>query len=130
MPYERCGAKPDLIAELLKAPTEVHIVASLAENRIKAVYLDQRGFIEGHVAAGNVLGLAVGEHHVGGAAWRNHNRGCDGRIIGRQEVWAADARDVAVEQIADEKIKPIFICPAVRIGESDDLSGRGGDTGV
>ena len=59
VPHKTRRVESELAPALLQAPADVHIVAGLAKNRIEPAYLLQRPSEERHVAAGNVLGLAV-----------------------------------------------------------------------
>src|SRR6266568_7024605 len=74
VPDESRGAEADLIASLLQAPAEIDVVSGPAEDGIEAADFSQSPFVEGHIAAGDVLGLAIGKHHMGGATGRNHYR--------------------------------------------------------
>ena len=123
-------AEPEFVPPLLEPPAEVHVVACLPENGVKAADLLQRPFVKSHVAARNVLGFAVADHHVGRTAGGNHDRRGHQRIIGRQEVVPADADEFAVEQIADQVAQPILVRPTVGVGKRDDLAGRRRDPGV
>ncbi len=58
------GGEADRIAEILQSPDDVDIVAGLAILRIKAVDLLECPGVEGHVAAGHMLGCAVIDHDV------------------------------------------------------------------
>ena len=77
VPDETGRAESDLVASLLEPPANIHIIAGLTVNGVKAADLPQCPSVECHVAAGDVLGDAVVEHHMGGASWRNHH--CRGR---------------------------------------------------
>src|SRR5579859_76920 len=109
MPDEPRGAEAKFITGLLQAPAKVDVIARLTENRIEVSNLFQGAFEESHVATGDMFGLAVGEHDVGGAAGRNHDGGGDGGVFGGKQVGAADAGELAARQRAHEVIKPIFI---------------------
>ena len=130
MPDKGRRAETDLEARLLQAPAQVHVVARLVEHRVEPADLLQRPFVERHVAAGNVLGLAVGQHHVRRSARRSHDRRGHQRILRRQEVGAAHAREAALQQTAHQVIQPVLVRPAVGVRERDDLTRRGGDAGV
>src|SRR5215203_3736783 len=64
VPDEAGWTEPDAVTGLLQAPAHIHVISSLAINRIEAANVIERPFVEGHVAAGNVLGLAIVQHHV------------------------------------------------------------------
>src|SRR5437667_67310 len=55
-----CGrAEPERPAALLQTPADIHIVASDAELRIKSADRLETRLAEGHVATGDVFGLAI-----------------------------------------------------------------------
>ena len=56
----------DFFPGVEQSPADVNIIAGLAEARIEAAYVEQCLAAERHVAAGDVLGIAVVEHDVGG----------------------------------------------------------------
>src|SRR6267143_4819915 len=64
VPDERGRTEPKLIAALLQTPAHVDIIACFAKEGIESADLQQRPLIEGHVAAWNVFGNAVGQHHM------------------------------------------------------------------
>ena len=100
MPDERRRAEADAVAAFLQAPANVHVVAGAMENGIEAADLHQGPFVKGHVAAGNVFGLTVGQHDVRGSARRNHHGRRHGGIIRRQKIVAAHSDKRALQQIA------------------------------
>ena len=67
VPHEAGRAESDLVATLLESPADVHIVAGFAVDGVEPADLPQGPTVERHVAARDVLGDAVVEHHVGRA---------------------------------------------------------------
>ena len=61
---DRAGAERDLPARVEQPPAHVDVVAGGAELRVEAAEPLQRVLADRHVAAGDVLGLAVGDQHV------------------------------------------------------------------
>src|SRR5581483_10058701 len=130
VPDEPGGAETDAQAALLHAPAKVHIVAGLAERGIETAHFVERPFVKRHVATGDVLGFAIGKHDMRRTAGRNHDRGGDAGCVRRKEIVPAHAGEIAIEQVADEMAQPIFIGPAIGIGEGDDFTGGGSDAGI
>src|SRR5216117_4044380 len=76
VPHERRRAEAKPIAALLQSPANVHVIAGFVKNWIEPAYLVERRSEEGHIAAGDVLGQTVGQHHVSRTARRyHHSRG-------------------------------------------------------
>src|SRR5437016_11386228 len=65
MPDHGSRTEPEFPASLPRSPTNIHVVASLPELRIKSIDDLQPTPAEGHVTAGNVLCFAIGKEHVG-----------------------------------------------------------------
>ena len=101
MPNESAGAETNFVSLLLQTPTDIDVVAGFPKNGIEAADVVEGPFVKGHVAAGNMFGEAIGQHHVGGAARRSHYAGGDPGIIRRQKIVTADARKFALQQIAN-----------------------------
>ena len=68
VPDEAGRAEPDAVAALLEPPADVHVVARAPVDGVEPADLLQRPPVEGHVASRDVLGDAVVQHHVRGAA--------------------------------------------------------------
>jgi hypothetical protein len=130
VPDESRRVEPDAIPPLLQPPAQVHVIARLREDGIEPANLLQRPLVERHVAPGDVFGHTIVEHHVGRSARGHEHRGGDRRILRRQEVRPTDAREAARDQIAHKVIEPVFVRPAVRVRERDDLALRSGDARV
>src|SRR5207253_9496812 len=64
------GAEPERPATLLQAPAHVHIVAGDAVAGIKPPDRLQRLLAEGHIAARNVLRLAIRKQDMNWPPWR------------------------------------------------------------
>ena len=69
VPYKACRTEPNLAVPGLHAPANIDVIARFAEGRIEHPGFLQRPFVECHVAPGNVFGLAIAQHHMGGASW-------------------------------------------------------------
>ncbi len=102
----------------------------MPENGVEAANFLQCPFVEGHVAAWEVLRLAIGQHYVrrppGGSHHRRRHRG----ILRREQVRPSDTRKLAADQAAHQVIQPVLVGPAVRIRKGDNLAGRHRDAGV
>src|SRR6267378_8230579 len=104
MPNEGRGAKSDFITGLLQSPADIHVIPGGVKDWIETPDLGQSPFIECHVTTGDVFRLTVGEHHMGRAAGRNHNRRSHERIFRWQEVRPANTREFAFQQVTYEVI--------------------------
>src|SRR5919204_2744455 len=70
VPDHSSGAEPERPATLLQAPADVHIVAGDAVAGIKPPDRLQGLLAEGHIAARNMLRLAVREQDMRRPPWR------------------------------------------------------------
>ena len=70
MPDEGRRAEPEHVPGLEQAPADVDIVSRHAELGVETAHVFECLLAEGHVAAGDVLGLAVGDQHVNRRAGR------------------------------------------------------------
>ena len=130
MPDESGRTEADLAVVLLQAPAYVHVVTRLAENGIEPADRLEGPFVKGHVAAGNVLGFPVCQHHVSRSA-RGDCHGCrKPRIFRRQKVVPSHANEIAPQQIIYQIIEPVLVRSAVVVGEGNDLALRGSDARV
>jgi hypothetical protein len=68
VPYNSRWAESQLQVPFLETPADVHVVSRDPKPFIEATNFKQRGLPIGHVAAWNVLSLAIGQHHVDGTA--------------------------------------------------------------
>ena len=59
-----------------------------------------------------------------GSARRNHDRRRHRRIVRRQEIWPAHADKRALQQIAHQIVKPVFVRPAIGVRERHNLARR------
>jgi hypothetical protein len=69
MPNHRAGIEAYLKARLLNPPADVHIISGHAELRIKSSDELQYTFAKRHVAAWNVLRIAVGDENMRRSTW-------------------------------------------------------------
>src|SRR5919199_6177963 len=89
MPDHGGGAEPERPATLLQAPADVDIVAGDAVAGIKPSDRLQRLLAEGHIAARNMLRLAVRQQDMSRTSWRIGDTVGEGTITGRGNVGAA-----------------------------------------
>ena len=68
VPYDSRWAESQLPVAFLEVPADVHIVARHTKTFVEATSLKQRGLPIRHIAARNVLCLAICQHHVDGPA--------------------------------------------------------------
>ena len=64
MPDHRGRVEADRPAALVQAPADVHVVTRHAELEVEASDRREALLAERHVAAGDVLGFAIGEQYV------------------------------------------------------------------
>src|SRR5207302_8220229 len=104
------------------APAEVDVVSGNAELRLEPADLLQRLLAKRHVAAGDVLGLAIGDQHVNRGAWRVGEAAGDGGANGRWHVRAADAGVVGALEGGGEVQQPVLVGHGVVVEVGDDLA--------
>ena len=85
VPDDGRRTKADDLALLLQTPAEIHIIASLVVFRIKSTDFFESPFVEGHIAAGNVLRNDIGQEHMIGPTGRSSYAGLDPVLGGRRE---------------------------------------------
>ena len=124
MPDNCGGAEADDLSLLLQTPAEVHVIARLAIFRVETAYPLKCPFVEGHVAAGNVLGDEVGKEHMVRTSRRRGDTGLNPIFGRRRDVRAAHARVVAAEQRADHEIEPFRIGHAIAVRIGQDFARR------
>src|SRR6266545_4786441 len=125
MPDHRAGAEPDAPALLLQAPAYIHVVAGGAELGIEPADGLQRGRAERHVAPGDVLGFAIRQEHVEGAARPVSDAIRDRPVTLGWYVRPAHAHMVSGQERGGQIRKPMRIGPRIVVDVGDDLSGRG-----
>jgi hypothetical protein len=91
VPVHRPGVEADPAAALLQPPAQVDVVAGGAVARIEAADRGERVAAKRHVAAGNVLGFAIGHEHVDRSAGRVGDALGDRPVAGGRDVGPADA---------------------------------------
>src|SRR5258705_1711367 len=106
MPDESRGRETDLVISILDAPTKVNVISRFSKYRVKASDFVEHPFVKGHVAAGDVLGFAVSEHHVCGPARSRRHRRRHLGILRRRKIVAADTHKLALHQFAYKEIEP------------------------
>ena len=123
MPDHRRGAEGDHPAGLADAPAQIHVVAGDAESRIEPAQIAQRLGAERHVAAGDVLGLAVGEQDVGRPAGGLGDAGREERLVRRRHVRPPRRpRHSSRRERADEVSEPLRVGHGVVVEVGDDLA--------
>src|SRR5262249_4417227 len=73
MPDKSRRTESNVVTCLLQSPADIDVVTRGAKNRIKTANFHQGPLVEGHVATGDMLGLAITEHHVSGTSRRYHH---------------------------------------------------------
>jgi hypothetical protein len=106
----------------LETPAGVHIVAGDPKTFIEATNFEQRRLPIGHVAAWNVLCLAISQHHVDGAARRICDAIGDPAIATRRKVRTAYAYKVSVKKCSCEVFQPIWIRIGVIVNVGEDFA--------
>ena len=124
MQDDRAGAEAECPAGLLQAPADVDVVAGDPELLVEAADRLQGRLAEGHVAAGDVLGLAVGEQDVDRPAGRGRHALGDLAVVGGRDVGAADAGVAVRPQRRGQVVQPVGVGIGVVVEEGDDLARR------
>src|SRR5207244_10209481 len=89
VPHHGSRAETERPPPLLQPPAHVDVVAGHSELRIEATDRLEASSAERHVAAGGVLGVAVGEEDRHGHARRPRDAGGEQSVRRRGEGWAA-----------------------------------------
>ena len=116
--------KPRVRSGLLQPPAEVDVVAGDPEALVEAADLLEHVLAEGHVAAGDVLGLAVGDEHVDRAAGRGGDAFGDEAVVLGRDVGPADAGVAVGAQQGGDVVEPVGVGIGVVVEEGDDLAPR------
>ena len=98
MPDHGRGTEPELPAPLPRSPTNIHVVPSLPELRIKSIDGLQPVPAESHVTAGNVLCFTIGKEHVGRTSRRVGDAIRSVPVIRDWYIRAPDARVIFFEE--------------------------------
>src|SRR5687767_9150403 len=125
MPDQRRRRVTDLQTGIDEPPADVHIISGDAKLLIKSAKAQQRIPFECHVAAGNVLRLAVIDHDMAWIAGTDRDTP-RGPVIARwSEIWAADRIHLLIDHASHEIRQPSLVGHAIAIGVSDNLAGGG-----
>ena len=118
------------MAGFLEAPAEIDVVAGRAKLGVEPTEFLQHVFPDREVAAGNVLGLGVGDEHVDRPAGRVGDAlGNRVRVRGRDVRSANRCAARPIEGVR-EVMHPVRIGPGVGVEIGDDLAGSGGSADV
>src|SRR5205823_5901271 len=124
VPHLRRRAKAQLPSAGLQPPADVDIVAGRAKLRVESAYRFESLSAEGHIAAGNMLRLVIGQKHMNRAARRIRYTLGDTAIARRRNIRAADAYVIGAPKRAGHVGEPVGIGIRVVVDIGDDLSGR------
>jgi hypothetical protein len=124
VPHDGARMEAERPAARLQPPADVDVVAGDLELRIEAADRLQPRSAERHVAAGDVLGDGVAQQHVHGAARRVRDARGDEPVAGHRQIWAADARLLAVAQRVLDEVEPMRIGEGVVVEVGDELPSR------
>ena len=133
MPDDGRGTEAERPPLLLQPPTDVHVIARRVELRIEAADGLQRGDPKGHVAAGNVFGLAIGQQHMDRPPRGMGHAIGNQTIAGRRDIWAADASKVLAARIQerrDQVSQPLPVRIGIIVNVGDNFARGGHQTGV
>src|SRR5207247_7841754 len=124
MPDHGSRTEPEFPASLPRSPTNIHVVASLPELRIKSIDDLQPTPAESHVTARNVLCFAIGKEHVGRTSRRVGDTIRSVSVIRDWYIRAPDACVIFFEECGGEICHPIRIAAGMIINICDSLSCR------
>ena len=130
MPDQRRRVEAQRQPLLLQPPADVDVVAGDPELRVEAADRQQVGPAEGHVAAGDVLGLDVRHQHVHGSARGVGHAGGDRTLVGGRQVRAADRRVVATGERGARNRSQSRVGHGVVVDVGDDLADGGREAAV
>ena len=130
VPHQGGGVEAERPAALQQPPAHVDVVPGGAELRIESADRLEAAFPERHVAAGDVLGLAIVQQHVDGTARRARHALGDRAVAGRRDVGPAHARVGRAHERGREIPQPLRIGPRIVVDVRDDLAGRRREAGV
>ena len=91
----------------LQPPAHVDVVAGAQVDRVEAADRGERVAAHRHVAAGHVLGDAIVEQHVGGAAGGPGHALRHPRVVDRHDVGPAHGHDVGMEERLHQVGQPV-----------------------
>ena len=120
----------DPLAGFLEAPAEIDVVAGRAKLRVESTEFVQHVFPDREVAAGNVLGLGVGDEDVDRPARRASDALGDRVRVRRRDVRSANRAVASPIEGVREVMRPVRIRPRVGVEIGDDLAGSGSGADV
>src|SRR5581483_7056826 len=124
MPDEGGRDEADRPAALVEPPADVDVVAGRPETRVEPADLLERATTEDHVAAGHVLGLAVGHEHVVRAARRPRDAAREAGLVLGRDVRPAERRVRRGHERRREVRQPVAVGPRVVVEVRDELAAR------
>ena len=138
VPNDGGRAEAERQPSLAQPPADVHVVAGRVESGVEAADLLQRLPAKGHVAAGDVLGLLVGEQHVCRPARRVGDAAGDYPVLWEGEIGATNAGVGGGHEGARQVLQPVRIWLRVVVDVGDDFAGshreprvsRGGEPAI
>src|SRR6266536_5313415 len=109
VPDNGAWAEPQRPAAIPQPPAQVDVVARRPELRVESTNFLQRAPSERRVAAGKVLGLAIGDEDVHGAARRLTDATGYRPVAGMLDVGPSDPGVRGGEEARSEKREPVWV---------------------
>ena len=85
---------------MLKAPTNIYIIARNAKLRIESAYVFERGVTKSHITTGNMFRLTVRQQNVNWIAGRMGDALSNEAIVRRRNVGAANSNMLRIHERA------------------------------
>ena len=130
MPHHGGGTEAEGPTPLLQAPAHVDVVAGGTELRVESADRVQRHLPERHVAAGDVLSLAITQQHV----HRTSRRACDAlrdrSIVRRRDVRTTHTGVRAAHERRREVGQPVGVGIGVVVDVRHDVARGDGESRV
>src|SRR5688572_6121726 len=120
MPYHGARVKTDLPPPLQQTPANIDIVSGRSELHIKASDSSEFPCSKRAITTGNVLSIAMGNHHMSGAARRICDAFGNRAVLGRN-IGPSYGRVIGVHVGPGQVLKPVRIRPGIVVKIGDDL---------
>ena len=122
MPDEGPGIKAELHSGVLQPPAEVDVIAGGVEAGVEAAEFLERTFAHHQIAARQMFGGGVVEHHMTGSARCGADHGLPPVRGALRQVGSADCSVIRVgfKEVVDA-LQPVAIGLAVIVGIGEDL---------
>src|SRR5688572_15879553 len=121
MPDHRPRVKTDLPSMLEQAPANIDIISGCPEPRVKPPNRSKFLCSKRAIAPGDVLGVAMGNHHMS----RTARRICDARsnrtVLRRRNIGSSYGSVIRGHVCPGEVMKPVRIGPRIVVQIRDDL---------